>query len=373
MADLGKVLIVGGGTAGMSTSIALAQRGYQVELIDLDPEWRVLGAGLTITGPTLRAFKSLGVINEVASQGYFSAKVKMFAGDGTQLGEAAMPQLEPDIPAAGGILRPDLHRILSERTRATGVEVRLGVSIESFNQDADGVTVRFTDGAEGRYGLVVGADGASSSIRRMLFPNTPELESTGQGCWRVLADRPSEVDSTEIYYGPGLKAGVNPCSPDKMYMFLVNQMDPDQRVEADIGIEMLRELLAPFGGTVAKVRDGLGPGSSFNYRPIQALLLPRPWSKGRVGLLGDAAHATSPHLASGAGLSVEDAVVFADELTKAPSVEVGLRNFEERRWERCKLVVETSVRLGQMELAGESNAEQARVMGEAVRALGMPI
>lgn len=368
-----KVLIVGGGVGGMATAVALAQRGIIADLVEIDPQWKVLGAGITITGPTLRAFKALDIIGEVEAEGCFSPKVSLFTHKGELIVEHIMPPLAADLPAAGGILRPILHRIFSTRTKAVGTNVRLGLTVSAMMQEAEGVDVQFSDGTVGRYDCVVGADGAFSTVRSLLFPDAPLPKFTGQGCWRVLADRPPEIEGGQMYYGPDCKAGVTPCSPDKMYMFVNNAMPGNPRVDPEKGIDMLREIIADFGGVIAKVREGLGPYSAFNYRPLEALLMPRPWAEGRVGLIGDAAHATTPHLASGAGLAVEDALVLAEEMTAASSVAEGWRRFEERRWERSRLVVETSVRLGQMELAHEDSAAQTRLFGETTVALTQPI
>lgn len=368
-----KTLIVGGGVGGMAAAIAFAQRGIVADLVDIDPQWKVLGAGITITGPTLRVFKSLGVLDEVRQEAAFSRKVGLYTQSGELIAEHVTPPLAPDVPASGGILRPVLHSILSSRTRTVGTNVRLGVTVSSFEQDPDGVDVVFNDGSQGRYDLVVGADGVFSNMRTMLFPDAPRPTFTGQGCWRVLADRPSWLEGGQMYYAPDRKAGVTPCAVDKMYMFVNSPMPGNPRVDPDEGIGMLRDLIADFGGIIATVRESLGPDSSFNYRPLEAMLLPRPWAIGRVGLIGDAAHATTPHLASGAGLAVEDGLVLAEEMLAADSVADGWQRFEDRRWERSRLVVETSVRLGQMEINRAAADEQTRLFGQTTAILAQPI
>lgn len=368
-----KVLIVGGGVGGMATAIAFAQRGVLADLVEIDPQWRVVGAGITITGPTLRAFKALDIIDDVRAEGYFSPTVGLFTQQGDLIVEHVMPPLAADLPAAGGILRPVLHQILSTRTKKVGTDVRLGLTVSSLSEDGGGLDVRFSDGSERRYDCVVGADGASSTVRNLLFPHAPKPKFTGEGCWRVLVDRPPEIGGAQMYYGPESKAGVTPCSPEKMYMFVNSPMPGNPWVDPAAGTDMLRDIIAGFGGVIATVREGLGPHSALNYRPLEALLLPRPWSKGRAGLIGDAAHATTPHLASGAGLAIEDALVLAEEMTAASSVAEGWRRFEARRWERCRMVVETSVRLCEMELAHEDSAEQARLFGQAIAELAQPI
>jgi 2-polyprenyl-6-methoxyphenol hydroxylase-like FAD-dependent oxidoreductase len=94
----------------------------------------------------------------------------------------------------------------------------------------------------------------------------------------------------------------------------------------------------------------MAPADWINYRPLAAALQPRPWSNGRVVLLGDAVHATTPHLASGAGMAVESGIVLAQELAKAETVEAALQAYEGRRFERCRDVVETSLEIGKMQL-----------------------
>lgn len=366
-------IVVGGGLGGMATAIAFRQQGFEVTLIDADPEWKVIGAGITITGPTLRAFQSLGLLDAVRAQGFMSSEVKFFTPAGQLVSTMPTPILEPGIPPAGGILRPTLHKIMSERVIEAGVTVALGVTVEHFADDGDAVSVRLSDGRSARYDVMVGADGIASTTRNRLFPNAPQPEFVGQGCWRVLAKRPPEVSGAEIYFGPGYKVGLNPCAPDWMYVFVTMSMPGNPFVEDDELLPRMQEILSPIGGNIAAVREGLSATSMVNYRPLEALMLDRPWHKGRVGLVGDAVHATTPHLASGAGMAVEDGVVLAEELAAAESVEEGWSKYEDRRWARCKTVIENSLRISRMEQAGGNDAEVARLMSESVAALAEPM
>ena len=100
------------------------------------------------------------------------------------------------------------------------------------------------------------------------------------------------------------------------------------------------------------VKSNLSESSHIVYRPLEALLLPRPWSKEHIVLIGDAVHATTPHLASGACIGIEDAIVLAEELARAATSSRAWNAFEARRWERCRMVVENSVRLGEIEITG---------------------
>ena len=367
---LSRALVVGGGIGGMSTAIQLGRQGVAVDLIDSDPDWRVYGAGITITGPTLRAFRTLGVLDEVARQGFCSQGIRVFTWDGAPIGEVPQPPLEEGIPSQGGVLRPLLHKILSELTLSGGANVRLGLTIDAVDETGQ---VRFSDGGEGRYDLVVGADGAFSRTRQLMFPDAPKPKFTGQGCWRITTKRPDHVDKAEFYAGAQVRAGLTPCSQELMYLWALSPEPGNPWYDPKDWPAMLRERLEGFGHTAQIVRESIGPDSAVVYRPLESMLTPRPWRRGRVVLIGDAAHATTPHLASGAGLAVEDAIVLTEELDRAESVQAGLAAFEDRRFERCRMVVESSGRLGEIELAHGSVDEHQDVMTRATLALTEPI
>lgn len=366
---VGSVLVVGGGIGGMSAAVALARRGVAVVLIDADPQWRVSGAGISVTGISLRAFDDLGILDDVRARGYVGAGMRIRSVDGTLLMAAPVPDDPSPLQSSGGIMRPVLHDILSKAVRAAGVDVRLGVRVTALEQGAGDVGVALSDATAGRFDLVVGADGIHSEIRKRHFPSAPPPKFTGQGCWRVVAPRPAHLDCAEMYLGGPVKLGFNPVSATHMYMFALEHLPGNPWFEPEAQIPHLRRLLEPFGGDVPAVRDGLGPASQVNYRPLEWLLLPKPWFTGRVVLIGDAAHATTPHMASGAGIAAEDGLVLAEELTRDVPVEHALDAFVRRRFERARLVVENSVRIGEIEMAGGSQISANATLGDTIRRL----
>ena len=369
-----RALIVGGGIGGMATAIRLAEAGHEAELIDLDPEWRVYGAGITITGPTLRAYKRLGLLDDIRAEGAITNGTRVFRYDGLFLRDLDEPALEEGLPATGGIMRPVLHRIMQRRVQARNVAVRLGLTVNGIEQDDQGVDVGFSDGATGRYDLVVGADGVGSRVRSLVFPGSPEPIATGQACWRVSMRRPPGLDRGEFYFGNETPAGITPCGPDTIYMWMLTRHEPGQWFDESEGHARLRERIADFGGTVAWIRENMTERDWVNYRPLAASIQPEPWAKGRVVLVGDAAHATTPHLASGAGMAVEDALVLADEIA-APDrlLEEGLLAYSRRRYPRCRHVVESSVKLGQLQLDGAGPDEHGKVLSAALHLLAQEI
>jgi 2-polyprenyl-6-methoxyphenol hydroxylase-like FAD-dependent oxidoreductase len=364
------VLVVGGGIAGMAAGISLAQRGFPVDLVEIDPEWRVYGAGITITGPTYRAFAGLGLLQQLQDAGYGAAGgTRLCTAAGDVLDDLPTQPLGPDMPPIGGIMRPQLHEILSKRTRESGVRVRLGITHEGWREEGAQVQVRFTDGSQSRYSLVIVADGASSRTRRALFPETPEPRYTGQYCWRLAASRPSEIDRAYIFLGGHVFAGLVPTSASGMYLWLLETRAERGRGDDAEQHRELARIMAPFGGVLAELREALEPKSNIICRPLSALLMPRPWYRGRIILIGDAAHPTTPHLASGAGIAVEDALVLGALLAESGDVDAAFAGFMDLRWERCRDVVETSVAIGALQQRGASAAEFGRVVGGAEQRL----
>src|SRR5205823_12441722 len=111
-------------------------------------------------------------------------------------------------------------------------------------------------------------------------------------------------------------------------------------------VDTFLQRLAPFGGPVAEVRDrDITPSSEIVLRPFETLLMPPPWYRGRVVLIGDAAHSMTAHIAQGAAMAVEDAIVLAEELASKPTLLQALDGYMERRYERCKTLVEISTTL----------------------------
>ncbi len=349
-----RILIVGGGIGGMAAAIRMAERGGTVTLIDIDPEWRVYGAGITITGPTLRAYRHLGLLDAIKEQGAIAKGSTIFRYDGLRLQQLDEPALEEGLPATGGIMRPKLHRIMQARVNALDVDIRLGLSVSALANRDDGVDVAFTDGTTGDFDLVVGADSIYSTVRRMAFPHMGEAQPTGQGCWRVSMKRPPTLESGEIYLGHRYPAGINRCAADMVYLWMLTPHEHREVHFTDAELfARLQENMADFGGNIAWVRDNMTRDDWINYRPLAAALQPGPWHSGHIVLLGDAVHATTPHMASGAGMAVESALVLAEELDRADSIATGLAAYQARRFDRCRHVVETSIAVGRMQLAGE--------------------
>jgi 2-polyprenyl-6-methoxyphenol hydroxylase-like FAD-dependent oxidoreductase len=370
MANIERVLIVGGGIAGMASAIRFGEAGVAVDLIDIDPEWRVYGAGITITGVTLRAYNRLGLIEAIKAEGAITNGSRIFRFDGVHLQDLDEPAIEEGLPATGGIMRPILHRIMQSRVKELGTSVRLGLTVDALENDGEGVNVTFSDGSSGQYDLVIGADSIESQVRQLAFPHMGRPEHTGQGCWRVSMAKPPELERGEFYFGHQFPAGITACGTDRVYLWMLTpHVRREKHFDETELFDNLKSNLAPFGGSAGWIRDNMTRDDWVNYRPLVAALQPGPWYVGRIVLVGDSVHATTPHLASGAGIAVESAIVLADEILSANSVNEGLAAYQDRRFERCRDVVETSVAVGKLQLSGGSPEQIGGMIGGALHRL----
>ena len=371
-----RILIIGGGFSGMSAAIELRKQGHAVDLVELDAGWRNYGAGISLGGATLRAFRQLGILDAFLAQGHAADGVRLCLPHGPQVAELPTPRIAgDDVPGGAGILRPVLARILADATRASGADIRLGCTFTRFAQDEQGVDVEFTDGQRRRYDLVIGADGLYSKVREALLPGVARPRYSGQAVWRAVLPRLPEIETATMWMGPRVKPGVNPVSKIEMYLFVTEPRPSNDHVDPATFVERLRGLLEDFGAPALQaIRAQLDEHSQIVFRPLEGLLVPRPWSRGRIVLIGDTVHATTPHLASGACIGIEDALVLAEELARgAQDVPAALAAFEARRWERCRMVVENSSRLGEIEIEGGDKEEHARIMRSSLMSLAEPI
>ncbi|MFK8050460.1 MAG: FAD-dependent oxidoreductase [Halioglobus sp.] len=370
-----KVLIIGGGFSGMSAAIQLRKQGIETHLLEIDPAWQADGAGISVGGATLRAMKILGVLDDFLEQGSVQEALEILAPTGQLLQSIPNPPVAgANVPGGGAIMRPVLARILSKKVLDTGTKVRLGYTYSAIEQDDEGVTVQFDDGSSDRFDLVICADGLYSKTREWLLPDAPKPNYSGQGVWRAVLPRPPEAKNTLMWVGPKLKTGINPMSKDQVYLFLTEDKKVKERVPDDQLVSTLKDLLSTFPAPVVQtLRDQLDETSQVQLRPLEGLLVPLPWFRGRVVLIGDTVHATTPHLASGACIGIEDSIVLAEELASRSTLDDALDAFQQRRWERCRMVVENSGRLGQIEIEGGDKQEHANIMRESMIALAQPI
>lgn len=371
-----RVLVVGGGITGSVAAIALAQRGVHVDLIEISEEWTSgAGHGITLHGNALLSFRKIGVWGNVLARGFAFDRLLMSRADGSLIADVPTPHTGgADLPSTLGSLRSTLQETLAAAVYAVGARVRLGLTVASWTQSPDGVEVAFSDGTSGRYDLVVGADGIHSRLRGYLGITTVP-QPTGMSIWRVLGERTPDMDCAEVFYeGPRYKAGYSPISDTQCYAYILDEdVDTESVLRGRPAGAALLERSAGYSGRWGRIRSGITSGTAVNHTRIESLLVPEPWYRGRVIMIGDAVHACPPLIAQGAAMCTEDAVVLAELVTADDSLDSALKQFMHRRYRRVKMVVDNSLQLAEWEInPGTPGADPAAIMSSTLGALQGP-
>jgi 2-polyprenyl-6-methoxyphenol hydroxylase-like FAD-dependent oxidoreductase len=345
------VLVVGGGAAGCAAAILLAEGGVSVDLIDIKSDVGALGSGITLQGNALRVLRRLGAWEQAQRHGYAFNTLGMRAPDAYGTLVAEIDDIRsggPDLPATLGMYRPMLAQILVDRAVEAGAKVRFGTTYTGLAQDDTGVNVTFADGSTGRYDLIVGADGIRSWTRRMLGIHL-ETKSVGMGIWRAFVPRPAAVTRTDLIYGGRCYiAGYCPTGEDSIYAYLVEDAQDRSTLTPQECLATMRELAESYHGPWDDIRASLTDPATVNYTWFESHFLDAPWHRGRVVLIGDAAHTCPPTLAQGAAQAFEDAEVLAELLLSGGSLDNRMwQAFTDRRCDRARAVVESSMQLSQ--------------------------
>jgi 2-polyprenyl-6-methoxyphenol hydroxylase-like FAD-dependent oxidoreductase len=362
------VLIVGAGVAGTAAAILLAEGGVTVDLVEQKTAVTAVGSGITLQGNALRVFRQLGVWEDVKGHGFGFTTLGLRAPDpaGTLIVE--MPDARtggPDLPASVGMPRPDLARILVARATAAGATVRFGVEVVGLEQTPDAAVATFADGSTRSYDLVIGADGLHSHVRSLVGIDV-EPVPTGMAIWRVFTPRPASIDRTDLFYGgPSYIAGYCPTGENSLYAYIVEDADaanfaltPAERVARMI------QLSQSYHGPWDDIRPYITEDRGVHYTFFETHVVDGRWDRGRVVIIGDAAHSCPPTLAQGAAQSLEDAAVLAELLLAGNAIDDSLfAAFTARRMERAKAVVAASVQLGDWLLAHDRDADVPGLMG----------
>lgn len=339
-------IIIGAGIGGLCAAIALRNAGIPAVVYEQAERLEAVGAGLTLWANAIYALRQLGLADPVIAAGAKVAHATSFTPDGRILkglkhGELEARFGEPTI----AIHRAELHRVLREALPAEAVV--LGKALSSFDQDgSEMVNACFEDGTTAEGDLLIGADGIHSAVRRQLFPHIG-LRYAGYTAWRgIVIERDVALGSTSETWGPGSRFGIVPVSEDQVYWFAAANapegvvQTPEQRKD---------DLLRRFAGWHAPIRSLIErtPAAHILRNDIYDIPPFYPWSRGRVVLLGDSAHPTTPNMGQGACMAIESAVVLARALN-ANDLPAALQRYEEERRSRTAWITNTSWQAGKL-------------------------
>ena len=368
----GKILIVGGGIGGLTAATALAQRGFAVTVVERGGAASVEGVGISQQANVVRAMAGLGLAREYLEAGFAYDAVEIYAPSGERIARIPSRSLIDGYPASMGIPRPALQHLLTRAAQEAGAHVRYDTTVQAIEDDGTVVHVAFSDGGSDTFDVLLAADGIYSQVRRTIFPEAPAPRFVGQAVWRYNLPRPDGFDALQVYNGP-TGVGFVPMSQDATYIYATTPEVSGERLAREGLARRMRERLSGCATAVQAAAEQITDDGGVVYRPLEALFLPEAWHRGRVALLGDAVHATTPHLGQGGGMAIEDAVVIADELARHATPEEAFSAYRERRFERCRYVVEKSLEICRGQLGLGPLVDNAKAGAEMNALLAQPI
>jgi 2-polyprenyl-6-methoxyphenol hydroxylase-like FAD-dependent oxidoreductase len=333
-----RILIVGGGIAGLALARALRQRGLSAEIVERAGREEQVGTGVFLPANGVRALRRLGLDAAVHRSARVIPRQRVLDHRGRLLVDVGLDEIWGAVGPCVGLHRKDLHELLGD---AAGAKIRWRTTLEAVDVDAASARVRLSDGSLESYDMVVGADGVHSSVRRLVFDGAG-LRHVGQVSWRMVVAGGPAITTWTVMLARGRAFLVVPIGGNRLYCY-ADVNSPDGREPPGDVFQRLGELFGEFHEPVPAILRRLSPAEPPYFSPIEEVTLPS-WVKGRVVLIGDAAHATSPNMAQGAAMAMEDALVLADALASGQLVTASLAAFEARRRPRVRWVQEQTHR-----------------------------
>lgn len=330
-----RILVVGAGIAGLGAARALRQRGFTPEVVEQKRSWTHPGAGIYLPANAARALRALGLESAVAERGSLITRQLLRDHRGRLLADMDLADLWGDVGPCLAVHRSDLHEVLA--SQAQPMPIRMDLPVQRLSHDGDSVIVEFGDATATRYDLVIGADGIHSTTRRLTVA-TDAVRPVGQVAWRFVTECPPVVTTWTVMLGRDVTFLAVPIGRGQVYCYCDAPTSAVSGLQGSDVNRRLAELLSGFAAPVPAILEALGPDGPTHVAPIEEVSL-ESWSSGSVLLIGDAAHATSPNMAEGAAMALEDGLVLAECLAAERGIAQATASFQARRRPRTQWVL----------------------------------
>lgn len=336
-----KAIIIGGGIGGLTAALALRRVGAETTVYERTPDLKEVGAGISLASNAMKVFAALGLTDQITSNGLplTSGAIRTWKGD---MIVKAADEAHQFMNVC--VHRADLLRVLAE---ALGEEhLRLGYECVGFQDRSDGVVARFGNGEEVKGDLLVGADGLHSVVRTQLH-GSERPRYAGYTAWRAVTTFRQGPTASESW-GHGQRFGIVPIGNHRVYWFATKNAPEGQPEQPKERKPELLDLFKGWHPPIPDLIEATDPETILRHDLYDRKPLKRPWGEGRVTLLGDAAHPTTPNLGQGACQAAEDALVLAQQVPGANDIVAALRRYEAQRLARTAFITDLSWRIGKM-------------------------
>jgi 2-polyprenyl-6-methoxyphenol hydroxylase-like FAD-dependent oxidoreductase len=328
-----RILIVGGGIAGLAMARALELRGFSPDLVERRADVPQGGTGLYLPGNAARALQALGLHDSIAAVAMPITTQRILDNRGNPLSVTQTADVWSSCGACLALPRATLHTALRASLRNT--DLRFGTSITGIEQFDAKCLATFADGTTGEYDLVIGADGLNSEVRQSLFPHV-RPSYTGNVCWRFITRDTVGVEGWTVMLADAMSLLAIPIGAGQVYVYadMAVSEQQAQRNQTDLPHSTL---LANFSAPLSPLITHRPADAQVHFGRIEQVVM-EEWVKGNVVLIGDAAHASSPSMAEGAGMAMEDALVLAETLAAASNISDALAQYSRQRKPRVDWV-----------------------------------
>lgn len=341
-----KVIIIGAGVGGLCTAIALQQFGFEVKVYEKVKKLGEVGAGLTLWSNALHVLRALGAADAVITAGSKLHHSQIRADNGATLLDAQVDEMETRYgEPAIAIHRADLHQILIDRLKPD--TLKLDMACARFEQDENKITVHFENSERNSADVLIGADGINSVVRRQMFPEI-QLRYSGYTAWRGVVETENEtaLGLTSESWGIGARFGIVRVDKKRIYWFATHNQPFGENAA---GLQRKSKLLSIFDKWHQPIDHLLNwtPAENILQNDICDIAPFNSWTHGRVTLLGDAAHPTTPNMGQGACMAIESAYVLARALNEEGDHRSAFARFESERHSRTAWITNSSWLIGQ--------------------------
>lgn len=342
-----RILIIGGGIAGLTTALALQRRNIDFMVFEAVPEIKAVGAGISLAGNAMRALKKLGVDEEVKRNGHLISSMIIEDDKGKRISVMDAEKLSREHGLVNvAIHRADLHQVLLNAIDSS--KIVTGKKAVDFNEEPEGITIFFDDGSLEQGSAAIIADGIHSGIRKKLLPGVSPRYS-GYTCWRGVVENRWSIEHHAVEtWGPNGRFGYVPIGNNKIYWFACKNAPVKDEMMSLFRVAELVDNFKRYAHPIPEIlRDT--PDSDLIWSDIVDLKPISQYAYNRILLLGDAAHATTPNLGQGACMAMEDALFVAELIdNQSESIAHAFKLFEQKRVPRVHYIVNTSFRLGKL-------------------------
>jgi len=341
-----KVTIIGAGIGGLTLAIALQKKGIEVEIFEATSAFKKVGAGIVLAINAMQIYQRLGLAEQLKLKGNCLEKMAITSANLKSLTKNEMAYFEAKYGLNNvAIHRATLHEVLlSELSK---IPLHLNKKLKKLEERTEGIQLQFWDGSTHQAEIVIGADGIHSGVRQSIFPQSKERFSK-QLCWRAVL--PFKLEKGMEYtmreaWGAGRRFGIVPIENNQVYWFACASYQ--KNAQEAFNATNLSELFSNFDPIVTELIEAT-PSDQIIEAELSDLELLKTWHKGKVCLMGDAAHATTPNMGQGANQAIESAWVLADCLAKEADYKTAFESYQKIRQAKASQIVKMSWQIGQM-------------------------